>query len=295
MESTVARIGMIGFGEAASTFAAAMSSTRDRIIAFDIKTDQAATRGAKRADYAALGITGAEAPAEAVIAADVILSLVTADQAVAAAQSVCGAMRPGAIFCDMNSVAPQSKRAAAQVVESAGGRYADVAIMAPVQPQALAVPLLIAGPHADAAAAALQALGFAQISVVDGPIGAASAVKMIRSVMIKGLEALSAECFLAAAAAGVSEQVIASLDASWPGAGWAARAEYNLERMIVHGQRRAAEMDEAEKMLAGLGLTGSMTRAAAEWQRGIGALAISPPPGLAAKIAAILGQSSEAA
>ncbi len=91
--------------------------------------------------------------------------------------------------------------------------------------------------------------GGGSVAIVPGAVGAASSIKMIRSVMVKGLEALTAECFLAADAAGVTEAVRASLDASWPGTDWGAKADYNLERMMAHGIRRAAEMEEVAKTL----------------------------------------------
>jgi hypothetical protein len=111
---------------------------------------------------------------------------------------------------------------------------------------------------------------------------------MIRSVMVKGIEALCCECALAAEAAGVRERVLASLEASWPGARWAERFDYNLERMIVHGTRRAAEMDEVVATLERLGTGAPMSRATAARQRAVGALGLSPAPeGLAAKLAAL--------
>jgi len=122
------------------------------------------------------------------------------------------------------------------------------------------------------ASPALAALGFSPRRI-DGPVGRASTIKMLRSVMVKGIEALTAECFLAARKAGVADEVAASLDASWPGADWAAKADYNLGRMRVHGLRRAAEMEEAAATLEGLGVAGEMARATARVQRRLGAAA----------------------
>lgn len=273
----------IGFGEAGQAFAGVGPAR-----AFDRKTIDPRAATAKQADYAAHGVTGAASNRAAVLGAGLILSLVTADQALAAARETAAAIAPGALFCDMNSVAPDTKRAAAALIEAAGGRYADVAVMSPVQPARLAAPLLVSGPHADAATAALAAAGFAP-RVAGARIGDASAIKMIRSVMIKGIEALSAECALAAHQAGVADAVIASLDASWPGAGWAGRFDYNLDRMLVHGLRRAAEMDEVVKTLDALGTGSAMARGTVARQRAIGAIGRGSPEGLGAKIDTILG------
>ena len=211
----------------------------------------------------------------------------TACRIALAAAAACTGIAPGTLWFDMNSVAPDTKRAAAEHVEKRGGRYVDVAVMAPVHPKRTAVPLLVGGPHAAAGAAILCALGFSAVETIAGPVGSASAVKMIRSVMVKGIEALSAECVLAADAAGVREAVIASLDASWPGAEWQTRFDYNLDRMMVHGLRRAAEMEEVVATLDSLGTGAAMSRGTVARQRAIGGLALTPPDGLDAKLAAL--------
>ena len=234
----VERLALIGFGEAAQAFAPGLSAS---LAAYDRKADDAATCAGKLADYERLGVSACCDPAAALAGAVAVLSLVTADQALIAAQAA--PLAPGQFWFDMNSVAPDTKRAAAASIGTRGGRYVDVAVMAPVHPKRTAVPLLVAGDHAGEGAALLRDLGFADVTVVEGPVGTASSIKMIRSVMVKGIEALSAECVLAADTAGVRDAVIASLDASWPGADWGARFDYNLDRMIVHGARRAAEMD----------------------------------------------------
>lgn len=288
-------VSFIGLGEAATAFATPIRGTARTIRGYDVKLDDPATRAAKLADFAAAGVSPADDNAGAIDGAGLILSLVTADQALGAAETSAARIAPGALYCDMNSVAPETKRAAAKGIEAAGARYVDVAVMAPVNPARLATPLLVSGPHADDAAAALRALGFANVSIADGGIGAASAIKMIRSVMVKGIEALSAECFLAAHAAGVANAVIASLDASWPGADWRKRADYNLDRMLIHGLRRAAEMEEVVKTLDTLGTGSAMTRGTVARQRAIGARRLPSPEGLAAKAALILSHKADAA
>lgn len=282
-------IALIGFGEAAGAFVGAMPGAARSFRAYDLKTDNAATRSAKLADCARHGIAAAASSAEALDGAVLVLSLVTADQALLAAQAGAASLAPGALWCDMNSVAPDTKRAAALAIEQAGGRYVDVAVLAPVYPQQLAVPLLLSGSHAEAAAAQLRALGFSNVSTIAGGVGKASAIKMIRSVMIKGLEALTAEWILAAEAAGIRDEAVAALNASWPGTDWAAKADYNLERMLVHGQRRAAEMEEAVKTLDALGTGSAMTRGTVERQRALGEMGLAAPETLDAKLALLLG------
>lgn len=278
-------VAVIGFGEAGSTFARA-GGWEDMARAFDI----APVRKAVMDDC---GVIHCASVAEAVAGAQVVLSLVTADQAVAAATSVAPLLPAGAFFIDMNSVAPGTKQQAAAAITAHGGRYIDVAVMAPVDPARLNVPLLFAGPDALDAMMLMRGLGFAKTRVVGDQIGQASAIKLCRSVMVKGLEALTAEMVLAASAAGVLDEVLASLDASEKHVPWRERADYNLDRMLQHGQRRAAEMAESAAMLRDLGIDPLMTDNTVRRQQQLGNLGLAPPPeSLEGKLAAILGKDT---
>jgi 3-hydroxyisobutyrate dehydrogenase-like beta-hydroxyacid dehydrogenase len=264
-------LAFIGMGEAGSAIVGGWGeSRRGTIRAYDIKTDSPATADQMRARYAEQCILGCGNAAEAIADAHLVLCTVTADQAVAAARAAAPHLKPNAIWCDLNSCAPSSKREAAAIIEGdGGGRYVDVAVMAPVHPKRNMVPLLISGPYAEEAAPILAGLPMSP-RVVEGGVGAASTIKMIRSIMVKGLEAVTAECLLAAVAAGVENEVLDSLLQSHSGSDWRAKAAYNLERMIAHGTRRAAEMEEVAKTVADLGLPDDMARATVLWQRRIG-------------------------
>ncbi len=201
----------IGMGEAGSAFVSGWADdSRKTVFAYDIKTDGPETADAMWARNQMLGIRGCATLAEMLADADLILGTVTVDQAVAAATLGAAHLERGAFWCDLNSCAPSSKREAAEIVESAGGRYVDVAIMPPVHPKLNMTPLLIAGPLAEDVVPILEDLPMAP-RIADGKVGAASSIKMIRSVMVKGLEALTAGCRLAAVAAAVDDEVFASL------------------------------------------------------------------------------------
>lgn len=263
---------LIGFGEAGTAFALG-AGWRENARAFD----------AKQVDFARGHVTGCADLPTALVGAKAIISLVTADQALAAAQNVAAHMPAGALFFDMNSVAPATKKAAAATIEGAGGRYVDVAVMSPVYPAQMAVPLLVAGPHAEAGLAMLTALGFSNARIVGDDIGRASTIKMLRSVMYKGMEALTAECLIACERAGVTDEVLASF-----GNDWSSGADYRLDRMMIHGFRRAAEMEESAKTLEDLDVQPLMTRGTIARQRAIGALGLTPAPeGLNLKLKAL--------
>jgi len=253
------RVALIGFGEAGEAFARA-PGWRGETRGWDRLPE-------RRAIMADCGVAAGRDAGAALAEAQVVLSLVTADAALDAARQYAPLLPHGALWCDMNSVAPPTKREAAAALEAAGARYVDVAVMSPVD-KGLAVPLLLAGSHAAAVLPLLEAIGFTNLRLVGDEVGRASAIKMIRSVMVKGLEALSWECAAAAEAAGVYDEVMASLDASEKAIGWAGRVAYNRERMETHGARRAAEMEESAKTLLGLGVEPVMTRGTIERQRG---------------------------
>lgn len=279
-------IALIGFGEAGDAFATGWgSAVTTRLSAYDIKALQVEVI----ARTAARGLVCHATPQVALAGAGVALCLVTADQALAAAQTCAAHLPPGLIWLDGNSCAPATKRKAAEVIEAAGGRYVDMAIMAPVHPHLHRTPALLSGPHAPAAMAALAGLGMS-LTLAGNAVGDASTIKMLRSVMVKGFEALTAECLLAARRAGVEETVLASLEASDPGWNIRHRGSYNLERMLVHGQRRAAEMREVAVTLRDLGLPDRMSAASALWQNELGGLRIAAgPDDLALRMDAVLG------
>jgi len=273
-------IAFIGFGEAAQAFCAGWGRppSINSIRAFDIKTDTSETRSQKHADYRAAGVTGYDTLAGALAETHVIFSMVTADQALAAGEKAAHSLPENALYFDCNSCAPDTKRAIAKIIDAAGGRYVDVAVMAPVHPKLHRAPVLISGPHTDVALDMMARLDMSANPAAGdtGNIGAASSIKMVRSIMVKGLEALMAECLLAGRRAGVQDIVFDTLDKSYPGFDFRTRAAYALDRMIEHGDRRAAEMREVALTVDQLGLPSAMSRATTDWQQAIGDLGLGP-------------------
>ncbi len=269
-------IAFVGFGEAGHALASSwIRPVRGTTRAYDIKLREPTTSAIVLERCAEAGVEPHADPGPTLGKVGLVFSLVTADQALEAARACAPHLIPGALWLDCNSCAPQTKQAAAEIVEAAGGRYVDVAVMAPVYPRRHEVPLLLSGPHAAVAAARIETLGL-RPKLAGERVGDASSVKMLRSVMIKGLEALTTECVLAARRAGVEDAVLASLQASDPGIDWRARATYNMERMLVHGARRAAEVEEVCVTLGAFGLPDWMSRGTVEWQRRLASLEIDP-------------------
>jgi 3-hydroxyisobutyrate dehydrogenase-like beta-hydroxyacid dehydrogenase len=268
------KIAFVGFGEAACAFVKGWRSIGElEIEAYDIKTDDPFSyiSAGKWKDYSAAGVTGRSSIAAALKDAQIVFSTVTADQALIAARNAMPHLRSRAIFLDCNSCAPDTKRRASDLVVSAGGHYVDVAVMASVHPTLHKTPLLLSGPQAEDAQAALATLGMSA-KVTSREVGSSSTIKMIRSIMMKGLEALFLECVLAGCRAGVDKEVLDSLEDTYSGFDWKRRATYMLERVMTHGARRAAELREVALTVDQLGLSASMTRAACDWQLRVGEL-----------------------
>ena len=261
--SAVTALTFIGFGEAAKAMVAGLRAEHPALAIhlYDIRfagDDGAALRAAA----AALGATVHDSLAEAVAGGEIVLSTVVAKAAAAVADAAAPHMKPGQIYIDLNSAATGTKQRVAGLLKVSGCTVLDGAILSPVPKHRHKVPILLCGPRVAEAAATLNALGF---NVEDGgeTLGAASATKMLRSIMIKGVEALFLECVAAASHFGATERVLNSLQPSLPGLDWPERARYLTSRTALHGARRAVEMTEAAAMLRDIGMEPTMAEAAA--------------------------------
>jgi 3-hydroxyisobutyrate dehydrogenase-like beta-hydroxyacid dehydrogenase len=193
----------------------------------------------------------------------VVISAVTADQAETVAEQAARYLRRDQIFFDVNSASPATKARAARAVEEAGARYVEGAVMAAVAAPGLLVPILAGGPAAAEAAELLNRLGM-NVTAVSAEPGRASAKKLCRSIMIKGMEALIIDCAAAAKRWGVEREVYASLAETFPSIDWPKLATTMPARVRRHGVRRAAEMREAARMLEDLGRDPSLSLAVAD-------------------------------
>lgn len=257
------RIAIIGFGEVGGIFARDLiASGRHDVAAYDILLDDRASAPRLRDKARALRVAACASPAEAASGAQVVISAVTAASAIAVAEAAARFLAPGQFFLDVNSVSPDTKRAAAQAVERSGAHYVEAAVMAAVAPYGLKVPILLGGRQASAIKDILTPAGMV-LDVAAAEIGKASATKMSRSIMMKGLEALVVECLYTARHYGVEDAVLASLVKTYPGMDWEKLGGYWLGRVIEHGRRRAAEMRESAATVADTGIEPLMALAIA--------------------------------
>jgi 3-hydroxyisobutyrate dehydrogenase-like beta-hydroxyacid dehydrogenase len=261
--AAVLRIALIGYGEAGRIFSAGLAALPAfRVAAHDILLAQAAAHDALSQVAARAGVRLEVDLAAALGDADIVISAVTADAAENVAHQACSLLRPGQAFVDLNSISPEARRRGSALFAARGIAYVEAAVMAPVPPYGLRVPILLGGPDAAALAARMAPAGMA-MAVHSTEVGAASAIKMCRSVMIKGLEALAVESMLCARHYGVEDQVIASLDETFPSMDWQRQADYLVARVVQHGRRRAAEMREVAHTVEEAGLQPLMAAAIA--------------------------------
>jgi len=264
-------VALIGYGEVGRILAEDLRARGVAVSAYDLKLDSA--HGQPLREHAAAhGVVLGAAPAQAVHGAELVVSAVTASQAVAVAEACAPALAQGAYFLDFNSASPGAKCRAAEIVDAAGGRYVEGAVMTSVPPYRIKVPLLLGGPQAEALRPRLADLGFAP-KVASTKLGVASATKMCRSVMIKGLEAMVIESFTTARHYGVEDAVIASLHETFPGIDWEKQGAYFFQRVIEHGRRRAEEMREVAQTVREAGLAPHSAAGTAERQAGVADLA----------------------
>ncbi len=262
------RLCFIGFGEAGQALASGLRDAGVQTMsAWDILFPENEGERLREAGEK-IGVRLGTSAADAIEGADIVVSAVTAASSLEAARSAKSHLRRDQVYLDINSVSPGRKQETARHLDGTA-RYVDVAVMAPVYPARHQTPVLLAGPDAAAIEPVLTALDM-RASIAGADIGAAAAIKMVRSVMIKGMEALTLECFLAATRAGVEDQIVASLSKSFPTLEWPKIVEYNLERMASHGTRRAAEMEEVADTLRELGIDPHMANATVARQRQMG-------------------------
>ena len=259
-------VAIIGCGEAGAILGADLVAAGLDVVTYDILFDSPQSREAMLSRALAHQLRAADSIGAAAAGANLVISAVTATSSPVVAAEAAQSLRAGQFFLDINSVSPATKHADFEIVTRTGADYVEAAVMAPVPAQRLEVPMLLGGPRAADLATALRKLGM-NTTAISERVGVASAVKMCRSVVIKGIEALAVESMLAARRFGAEQEVLESLGKTFPGMGWPDKLpDYLIGRVAEHGRRRAAEMREVARTLESVGIEPTMALATAERQ-----------------------------
>ena len=259
-------IGVIGYGEVGRIFSAGLKDHVASTRVWDLKFEVPEHRDEALAHASAAGVMAGGSLAEVCTQADILISAVTASNTLAVAQAAAPHIRPGTVFLDLNSASPGTKQQAAALINAAGSHYVEAGVMTSVPPYGIRVPMLLGGARAADLSAVLQAWGM-DAKAVSADVGVASAIKMCRSVMIKGLEALVIESYTTARAYGVEDHVLPTLAETFPSIDWAQTGAYFFSRVVQHGQRRAEEMREAANTVREAGFEPYMAAAIADKQQ----------------------------
>ncbi len=267
------RIGLVGYGEVGRILTQAL---RERGIAWvgawDCLFRDAAQGAVLKGRAAEAGVAACASLSGLLLRADVVISAVTASNALDVAREAAASIRPGTHFLDLNSASPATKAAAAKLIDGAGAHYVEAGVMTSVPPYGIRAPMLLGGREARALAEKLGPLGF-DMTVVADDIGVASAIKMCRSVIVKGLEAIVIESYATARRYGVERHVIASLQETFPSIDWDKQGAYLFSRVAKHGRRRAEEMREVANTVREAGFEPWLSAAIAEKQDWVAGLA----------------------
>jgi 3-hydroxyisobutyrate dehydrogenase-like beta-hydroxyacid dehydrogenase len=265
-EIATLRVALVGYGEVGGIFGAALvRGGVGAVTAYDLLFADASGAATARARAARDGVMVASDLSEAVANCALVVSAVTAAATATVAEQIAGVCGRGTFVLDLNSASPRTKSASAEAVEHAGGRYVEAAVMSAVPPHGIRVPMLLGGPHAAALHPTLAKLGFAA-TVGSESYGVVSAIKLCRSVVVKGMEALAIESLLTARRYGVEREVLASLAETFPGLDWERQPTWFWRRVVQHGRRRAEEMREAAVTVRDVGIVPHMATATAEVQ-----------------------------
>lgn len=250
----IRRVALIGFGEVGGIFGQDLAAAGVKVSVFDILFGAEPWRARMLAKAKKARVRSCDSAEKAIRDADLVISAVTSSSAADAAKAAAVSLRSGQIYLDINSVSPKTKCELARIVEPSKAIFVEAAVMAPVSPQRLKVPMLLGGAEAELVAKRLKSVGM-KATEISEEIGVASAIKMCRSIVIKGIEALAVESLFAARRYGAEKEVLASLAATYPHMGWdGPLPDYLISRVAEHGKRRAAEMREAAQAVLDVGL-----------------------------------------
>ena len=259
---TTPKLGFIGFGEAAFSISLGLVDKSDKPIkAFDQLQSEPTKSPYLIARTKKTGVVLCRSLDELIAESDILISTVTANASLKVATKAGMLLSSKHFYLDLNSVSPKTKMKAALAIENPrGAQFIEGAVMAAVPPLRNKVPILLSGPSVPAFIKKMAPFDF-NFSHIGSKFGQAAAIKMFRSIIIKGIESLLQESLLAASEYDAGELVLQSIQDSYSEINWKQLASYLLRRTTIHGKRRVQEMEQVIETLKDLNVEPIMAKA----------------------------------
>jgi 3-hydroxyisobutyrate dehydrogenase-like beta-hydroxyacid dehydrogenase len=266
MNTPIKRIAFVGFGEVGGIFGQNLAAAGIDVTVYDSLVHEPRSRESLIAKAKSANVNLKDSVEQAIHGAYLIFCATTASSALSVAKDTIPLLAAGQVYVDLNSVSPDTKISIANEFITSPADFVEGAVMAPVRDTRFKTPILLGGPRSKAIADTLNGIGM-ETSSVSEKIGVAAAIKMCRSVVVKGLAALAIEALFAARYYGAEEAVLASLETTYPTMGWATGLpDLIVMRAMAHSRRRAAEMRESAETIRESSVVPRMALAVAELQ-----------------------------
>lgn len=268
----MAAIAFVGFGELGASLAEGLSKSHGHVLRAFLR-GQTDTGALTEQRLAASGTERCASLAAAVAGADAVFATVPGRAARGVAVESAAHVQRGSLYVDFSSGAPEEKRQAELSLAGAGAPYADAAVLGSVAVSGFAVPILASGPGARPLQALVEPDGM-QVKAIDAPAGHASLVKLLRSIYLKGRDALIVEMMLTARRYGLDDVVAASIRGPGEQLEFTALAERVLRSVALHAERRADELAMAADVAGDVGIDSSLARSGSQTLRDVASLGL---------------------
>ena len=253
------KIGFLGFGEAAYSISLGLKQNGIAdISAYDAMEDCGEFGQLVRKRAQESGVVLKSRPCEVVKEAELLFAAVPSSNTVGLCESICNDLRPGQLYVDVSASTPESKKKIGDMLNKTGALFTDAAMMGSLPQDKHRVPIFASGDGAKVFRKLMEPYGM-RITCVDGGAGAASAIKLIRSIYMKGIAALMIEMLQAADAYQVADEVVQSIGKSMDGIAFSEHLDRLVIGTAIHAQRRSKELDGSKQMLRECNLDDSMT------------------------------------
>ena len=257
------KLGFIGFGEAGYYLSSEFKEGEVEGYAFDTAafTDDPRAEGVRRR-AAENHITLVQSLEELAAACEIVVCLTSAASALPIAKSIAPFMRANTVYADLNSASPKTKEQIAEAFRCSKGTFIEAAIMNAVPAKKTKVPILICGEGCEQVAARLNVTGMNVTALSGAKLGTASATKMLKSVLSKGVIALFTEAALVTEKYDLTETVFQSLWNTMNMMTYEKFCHYMVTQAAYHSERLGKEMGEVLATLDDLDENSIMTQAA---------------------------------